>query len=156
MAIKTIRDHLAENPVFSGFDGDTLDLVAGCGHNVHFEAGDQLLREGTDADAVILLRHGDVAIEVAAPQKDPLIVETLHEGDIVDWSWLVPPYRNMSDARALTDVRAISLDAGCIRGKCDDYPKLGYQMFKHWLPHLAGRIRAQRLQVLDLYGADAG
>lgn len=156
MQIKSIRQILEDHPAFEHFDDEALDLVAGCGTNQTYDAGQMLFREGDDARKVFILRRGDVAIEISAPQKDPLVVETRHPGDIVDWSWLVPPYRAMSDARAITDVGAISLDADCILGKCDAHPGLGYQMFKQWLPHLASRVRAQRLQLLDLYGSNAG
>lgn len=154
MTIRTIRTILEEHPAFQHFDSEALDLMAGCGSNQHFSAGDMICREGEPVTKVIILRRGDAAIEVAAPQKGPLIVESLHPGDLVDWSWLVPPYRAMSDARAVTDVSAIALQADCVLRKCDEHPDLGYQMFKLWLPHLAGRVRAQRLQLLDLYGSD--
>jgi CRP-like cAMP-binding protein len=84
-----------------------------------------------------------------------LTVETVHPGDVLDWSWLVPPYRTMSDARAVTDVAALRLDAACVRRKCDEAPALGYQMFKLWMPHLARRLRVQHMQLLDLYKTDA-
>ncbi|MDJ1015571.1 MAG: cyclic nucleotide-binding domain-containing protein [Paracoccaceae bacterium] len=156
MVIKTIRDILEEHPAFKSFDDDALDLISGCGTNEHFAAGSMILREGDDASKVHILRKGDAAIEIAAPGTGPLIVETLHAGDVVDWSWLVPPRRAMSDARAVTEVSAISLDANCVLGKCDEHPNLGYQMFKLWLPHLAERVRNGRMQLLDLYGANAG
>lgn len=155
MVIHSIRDLLSGHPAFRDFDDEALDLIAGCGRNAIFPAGRLIFREGDPADTVYILRRGDVAIEVAAPGKGALIVESLHEGDVVDWSWLVPPRRAMSDARAVTDVGAIGLDATCVLKKCDEHPSLGYQMFKLWLPHLARRVRAQRLQLLDLYGADA-
>jgi hypothetical protein len=69
---------------------------------------------------------------------------------------MVPPYRHMSDARAVSEIRAVSLDAICMRGKCDGNPILGYQMFKHLLPHMALRVRALRMQLLDLYGTKKG
>jgi CRP-like cAMP-binding protein len=155
MVIHTIRDLLAEHPAFRNFDDEALDLIAGCGTNVQFEAGQLIFREGEAADKVLILRRGDAAIEVSAPGAGPLIVESLHPGDVVDWSWLVPPHRAMSDARAVTDVGAISLDAACVLRKCDEHPSLGYQMFRLWLPHLARRVQAQRLQLLDLYGGHA-
>ena len=155
MAIHGIDRILADHPVFSAFDAETLQLLAGCARNEQFAQGQTLFREGDVAEKVYILRRGDVAIEVAAPERPALIVETLHPGDVVGWSWMVPPYRSMSDARAVTEVSAVSLDANCVRGKCDEHPELGYQMFKSWLPHLTKRVRAQRLQLLDLYGAKA-
>lgn len=155
MAMRSIRDMLATHPAFRDFDADALDLIAGCGANARFAAGEMILREGEEAASVFILRRGHAAVELAMPGRGPVTVETAHEGDVLDWSWLVPPYRVMSDARAQTDVAALRLDAACIRGKCDAAPALGYQMFKLWMPHLARRLRVQHLQLLDLYGADA-
>lgn len=155
MTMRSIRDLVSEHPAFRDFDAEALDLISGCGANAHFAAGQMIFREGDPAEKVYILRRGEAAIEVAAPGKAATIVESLHPGDVVDWSWLVPPQRTMSDARAISDVSAIALDAACVLRKCDEHPSLGYQMFKLWLPHLARRVRAQRLQLLDIYGAGA-
>ncbi|MGD9295138.1 MAG: cyclic nucleotide-binding domain-containing protein [Roseobacter sp.] len=155
MVIHTIRDLLSRHPAFRDFDDPALDLISGCGTNAHFPAGQLIFREGDAADKVYIIRHGDAVIEIPAPGKGGLTLESLHEGDVLDWSWLAPPQRTMSDARAVTDVSAISLDAACVLSKCEEHPQLGYQMFKLWLPHLAQRLHAQRLQLLDLYGDDA-
>lgn len=156
MQIHGFREILAEHPVFREFDADALDLLAGCARNEHFQAGATIYAEGDAADRVHILRHGDVAVEIATPERASIIVETLHAGDVLGWSWMVPPYRHMSDARALSDVRSVSLDAACMRGKCDENPVLGYHLFKHLLPHMALRVRALRLQLLDLYGSAKG
>lgn len=147
---------LADHPVFRDFGPGMLALLAGCARNEHFSPGALIYGEGDGADKVYILRHGDVAVEIATPERGALIVETLHAGDVLGWSWIIPPYRHMSDARALSEVRAVSLDAACLRGKCDDNPALGYEMFKHWLPHMAGRVQMLRMQLLDLYGPKRG
>ena len=56
------------------------------------------------------------------PGGGTLVIETLDEGDVVGWSWLVPPYRWAFDARALDLTRAVAFDGACLRGKCDDDP----------------------------------
>ncbi len=44
------------------------------------------------------------------------------------------------------------LDAACLRGKCDDDPALGYEMYKRFAGLVRDRLQATRLQLLDLYG----
>lgn len=156
MRIYGIEKILAEHPVFKAFDKETLQLLTGCARNEHFRKGDRIFTEGDPADKVFLLRQGDVAVEIATSERSPIIVETLHPGDVLGWAWMVPPYRHMSDARALCEVRAVSLGATCTRAKCDENPVLGYQMFQHLLPHMAARVRVQRLQLLDMYGPKEG
>ena len=156
MDIHGVGEILAAHPVFKDFDKETLDLLAGCARNEHFRSGQTIYSEGDDADKVFLVREGDVAVEISAPQHEPLIVETLRSGDVLGWSWMVPPYKHMSDTRALNDVRAVSLDAVCMRGKSETNPALGYHMFQHLVPHMAKRFRALRLQLLDVYGMKKG
>lgn len=73
-------------------------------------------------------------------------------GDFVGASWLIPPYRWAFDARAVELTRATSIDAACLRGKCEADHDLGYEMMKRFLPPLVKRLHATRLQLLDVYG----
>ncbi|MDE3080942.1 MAG: cyclic nucleotide-binding domain-containing protein [Paracoccaceae bacterium] len=152
MTIRRFDDILAAHPLFKGFDADTIALFAGCAKHEHFAPGSRIFAEGAPADRFFILTKGDVALEIATPERAPLIVETLHPGDLFGWAWMTPPYRHTNDAVAQSEVRAISLDGACLRRKCEATPALGYRMFQEWVPHLMTRIRALRLQTLDLYG----
>ena len=103
---------LAEHPFFAEFSAEHHELVAGCGRNHRFDAGQYIFREGDAADEFFLIRHGRVALEIAAPGQAPIVFSTLGEGEIVGASWLVPPFRQMFDARAVELTRAIGLDGG--------------------------------------------
>ena len=142
-----------EHPFFAGLEEGFCTLVCGCAKNVRFEAGQYLFHEGAQADQFYLLRHGRVALELNGPGRGPVIFQTLGTGEIVGVSWLIPPYRWTYDARALTLVRAISLDAACLRQKCEADHDLGYAMMKRFMPVLIERLQATRLQILDVYGA---
>jgi len=79
----------------------------------------------------------------------------LAEGEILGVSWVIPPYRWTYDARALDLLRAIAIDAACLRQKREADHDLGYEMMKRFLPILVQRLQATRLQILDVYGAPA-
>ncbi|TFH87046.1 cyclic nucleotide-binding domain-containing protein [Billgrantia azerbaijanica] len=145
---------LGEHPFFAGLAAEHGRLVAGCARNRRFAAGEYLFREGEAADEFYLIRHGQVALETRVPGRAPLVFATLGEGEIVGASWLLPPYRWMFDARAVTLTRAIGLDAACLRGKCEADHHLGYDMMKRFLPIVVKRLHDTRLQVLDVYGDD--
>lgn len=146
---------IREHPFFAGLGETFCALVCGCAKNVRFEAGQYLFREGDPADQLYLIRHGRVALELTAPGRGALTVQTLAEGEIVGVSWLFPPYRWMSDARAVSLVRAIAVDAACLRQKCEADHDLGYELMKRLVPVLVQRLQATRLQILDVYGAHA-
>jgi CRP/FNR family transcriptional regulator, cyclic AMP receptor protein len=153
--MQTLEAILAEHSFFRGLRPEDLRLIAGCGSNVHFEAGKYIFREGDPADLFYLIRHGKVALEVFSPERGPLQILTLEEGEILGWSWLVPPYRMRFDARAVEETRATSFDGACIRKKCEEDPRLGYELLKRFAQILGERLHATRLQILDVYGTRA-
>ena len=61
--METIDDLLSRHPFFKGLKPEYLALIAGCGQNVHFDAGAYLLREGETADRFFAIRGGSVAVE---------------------------------------------------------------------------------------------
>ncbi len=150
--LKTMEKLLHETAFFQDFGEATITLLAGCATNIVFDAGADIARQGGDADRFYLVRHGDVALEIAIPHRDALIVETVHAGDVLGWSWLVAPYRWSFDLRALSLVRAFSFDAVCLRAKMEDDHEIGYQIMKRFMPVVAQRLFGARLQLSDLYG----
>lgn len=153
--MKEISDLLGEHPFFTGLADEHLALVAGCGTNVRFEADQVILTAEEPADLFYVLRRGKAAIEIDTPRKGPLVIETVGAGDILGVSWLLPPYRWAFDARAVEETSAVALDAACLRGKCDDDPVLGYELYKRFAGLIRDRLTATRIRVLDLYGGDA-
>ncbi|CAA7613553.1 cyclic nucleotide-binding domain-containing protein [Magnetospirillum sp. UT-4] len=144
-----------EHPFFQGIDAKLRALLVGCAANERFEAGQFLFREGQDSNKFFLIRAGTVAVEIDVPGKAPIIIETIGEGEVAGWAWVVPPHRATFDARAMTLVRAVSFDAKCLRGKMDADPALGYEVLRRFVPMMAHRLSAARMQMLDLYGPGA-
>ena len=104
--MRTIAEYLPEHPFFAGLDESVAALVAGCAVNVHFRPGQHLFHEGEPADAFYVIRHGRVSIEVRTAAGPSVVVDTVHDDDVVGWSWLVPPYRWRFDARATEETSA--------------------------------------------------
>src|SRR5208282_2942915 len=142
---------IAEHPFFAGLDHRFMTLLVGCASNVRFEAGTYIFRGGGEANEFYLIRAGKVALEMHAPQHKPIIVSTLGEGEILGWSWLLPPYHWKFHARAVGDTRAIALDGKCLRTKCEENHDLGYELVKRFAYIVDQRLEATRLQLLDVY-----
>lgn len=152
METRSIDTLLAEHPFFAGLEPKDLELIAGCATNVRFAAGDKVFSEGEEADHFYVIRFGRVATEIRAPGRGPIAIQTLDEGDVLGWSWLFPPYRWAHDARALDLVRAVAFDGACLRRKCDEDPRLGYELMKRFAQVIIERLGNTRLQLLDVYG----
>lgn len=156
MPTTDIRDLLAAHPFFEGLPGTDLELIAGCGTNVHFRVGEVLFAEGEPADTFYVLRRGRVAIETHLPQRQVVVLATHGSGDVVGWSWLFPPHRWTFQARSVEDTSAIALDGACLRTKCDDDGDLGYRLMRRFARLVTDELAATRLQLLDLYGGPGG
>jgi len=150
--MQTLEPVLAEHPFFQGLAPEYLRVLVGCASNVRFEAGQQIFREGEEANEFYLIRHGKVALEVYVPGRGSITIQTLGVGEILGWSWLVPPYQWRFDARAVELTRAIALDGKCLRTKCEDDPRLGFALLKRFAHVMTERLQATRLQLLDVYG----
>jgi CRP/FNR family cyclic AMP-dependent transcriptional regulator len=149
--MKTIEELLSEHPFFHGLDDQWIELVAGCAGNTHLSPGGYLFREGSAADTFYLIRRGQVAIEVPTPTGQ-VVIQTAHDGDVVGWSWLVPPYRWTFDARATEETSLIGFDGACLRGKCETDPALGYALLQRVVRVMSAHVHSARVRMLDLYG----
>lgn len=153
MATKKDMDHiLKEHPFFKGMSKDSFNVLCGCAANERVNAGEYIVREGEPADKFYLLRSGSVALEFHVHGRDPIILETLHDGDIFGWSWIVPPYKWSYDIRAISLSRLVALEASCLRKKLEKDHSLGFDLYSRFIPILAKRLTSARLQLVDMYG----
>ncbi|MFH1862178.1 MAG: cyclic nucleotide-binding domain-containing protein [bacterium] len=150
--METLEPILAEHPFFKGLEKKYLELVVGCASNVRFDAEQIIYREGEPSDQFYLIRHGRVGLEINVPHRGPITIQTISDGEILGWSWLVPPYKSRFTARAYELTRTIALDGKCLRTKCEADHELGYEFFKRFADIIVQRLQATRLQLLDIYG----
>jgi len=153
MEMHTLETIIADHPMFAGLEASFIDLAVGCASNVRIEPNAYITREGEESNQMFLIREGRVALEIHAPARKPLVIETLGPGDIIGWSWLVPPHFWRFNARAINSTRVIALDAKCLRTKCEANHELGYEILKRFAPIIERRLEATRLQLLDVYAA---
>jgi CRP-like cAMP-binding protein len=150
--VRTIADELPAHPFFRGLDSDALAMLAGCAVNAQARPGEYLFREGDPADSFFVLREGRVALEMRLP-TGAAILDTAEQGEVLGWSWLVPPYRWTFDGRAVEHVRVVRFDGACLREKCAADPELGYALTQRIVRVMSARLHSARVRLLDLYGA---
>jgi len=137
-------------------DSSNLSTMESCSlGEVSWKKGDWILTTGDLATRCFLLTSGDVQIETTPPGRKETLLQTIHGGDVLGWSWFIPPYRWAFDARAATDVTAVALDAAKLREAADAEPRFGYALTKKMFFLVADRLQATRLQLMDLYGPRA-
>ena len=148
----TLDDLLAEHPFLEDMSEPARQIIAGCARNTRADPGEYIARQGDLADHIYLIRHGLVRVQTRIPGRDPAVIETLGDGDILGWSCLVPPYCWRFDVRASHLTRLTSLDAICLRRKCNEDHRLGYQIYQRVLPAMAHTIDGQRHKMMELSG----
>jgi CRP/FNR family transcriptional regulator, cyclic AMP receptor protein len=149
--MRTIEQLLEQVPALQPLAPEHRDTLSGCARNQVFEPGARIMREGDPADAFYVIREGRVALETVVPARGAVILQTLEDGDLLGWSWLVPPYRTAFDARSMGTTHAIAFDGACLRGKCEADPALGYDLLKLLSGVFVERLQDTRLRLLDLY-----
>jgi CRP-like cAMP-binding protein len=127
--------------------------VAQAAREVSFPAGAVLFAEGGPAARCWLIRDGRVALETRVPGRAPVVVHTLGPGDLVGWSWLIPPHQWQYTAVARGAVLAAELDAARLRALADADPALGYPLALGLLEAATARLQSTRPRLLDLYGS---
>jgi len=154
-AVETMKRILADHPFIKAIGEQYLDFIAEYSAIVRFNAGEFIFHAGEDAERFYLLRHGKVAIETFTPDRGAVIVQTIGEGDLLGWSWFVPPYKWAFDALAIELTRAVAVDAKYVREKCEKDMNLGYLVHQFVSQIIGQRMEATRMQLLDIYGDHA-
>ena len=147
--MQSLEQIIKQHSFFKSLEQKYIDFIVGCTTNAFFKPEEVILKEDENADKFYLIRSGKVAIYIGKPRE--ITVQTIGEGEILGWSWLVPPYRYRFSAKATENTRALSLDGKCLREKCEKNPDLGYELLKRIVSVLTDRLEATRLQLLDIY-----
>jgi CRP-like cAMP-binding protein len=140
----------------SGLDDTALDVVAGNASECAFAAGRRIFDEGKPAAGCWLIRSGRVALETIVPGRGDTVVQTLGAGELLGWSWLVPPFRWHFSATAFDAVTAYRIDTESLRREAEADPELGYRLALGMLEVLLARLQSTRARLLDLYASPRG
>ncbi len=140
MAPRDLAAALAAHPFLAGVDHGHVEQLADAAGERTWPAGAWLFRHGGVADVFHLVVAGRVALEVADPGHDSIIVETLRPGEPLGWSWLFPHRTWAFDARAVEDTTTLELDAGRLRALMDEDAEFGRDFALR-----VGRVAVDRL-----------
>jgi len=147
----TIETIVQGHPFFTGLRPEYIEELIQCAGYVHYETGEKIFREGNEADRFFLIGRGRVSLEVSIPNRGIVPMMTIHEGDVVGWSWLFPPYKWQFDARALEACQAVTFNGHCLRDRCKQDHELGYELMRRFAQVMMQRLQATRMQLLDVY-----
>ncbi len=151
-----VKALLAQHPFTHGLPEDDLQKLSALARVEEFAPGMYLLREGKVLDHFYLIVSGHAAVELYLPERGVLRLQTLGPGDVAGWSWALPSRRATFDVRAISSLKAIVMDAGALLDLFSRDPELGFRFLRQLLGVVSDRVRAARLQLLDMYAAPTG
>jgi CRP/FNR family transcriptional regulator, cyclic AMP receptor protein len=144
---KRVREHL----FLHGLNHEQLTLLADCALPAHFQAGEIIFRERETADRFYLITGGRVVLESGAEYGEPVVIETIEPGDVLGWSWMLPPYRWHFTARAVEPTEAIFFAGPILRQYCDRDQLLGFELHKRISAVMMKRLQAARTKMLAIH-----
>jgi CRP/FNR family cyclic AMP-dependent transcriptional regulator len=128
--------------VLSDLEPSKLKKLLPLAHDANFEPGDIIFREGDRSRNLHLIVSGEIALETATTR-----VQTLHAGEAMGWSALMPGSRTHFQARALTPVTTVAFSGDSLRAACNRDPEIGYALMSNLLELVTERLDATRMQL---------
>ena len=104
--------------------------------------GQLLLRQGQEADAFYLIQSGQVALSVTTPRGEEVPIQNVRPGEVVGWSWVVPPHRWQYNGRAVQEVQGIAFNAQWLHDLHERDNSLGYHLLRQLVTAMAERMAA--------------
>lgn len=145
-------DQLREqSPLLRALSNSEFELFESASTERLLPANAILFEEAGLADAFYFVAVGKVGLELTAPGKEPIVIQTLGPGDLVGVSWLFQPYRWNWRARAVVDTDLVAVDATVIRAHLEGNRDLALEVLTVVAAEVVNRLHRTRIQLLDLY-----
>jgi len=141
---------LEAHPFVADFKPEHRARLGSMAKEVHFESNEVIFREGDDYSVLYLLVEGMVALELEVPEH-VLRVQTLYGGDVFDWSAVLRHTAKHFQARALDRVTALAIEGEDLLAAFQSDPEFGIAFMLRLMGVVSERLRATRLQLLDMY-----
>ncbi len=143
-------------PLLEQLSPEVRERLFAASSEVTYRAGQRLFLSGQPAEGCWIIRSGHVALDLTVPGRGDVVVQTVGPGDMLGWSWLIPPYRWQFGAQAAADVAAVRLDTARLKAIADQDPAFGYALVLAMFQAVTHRLQATRARLLDLYDNPGG
>jgi CRP/FNR family transcriptional regulator, cyclic AMP receptor protein len=135
-----------------GLEADQQDRIVKIASSRAWNAGITVFREGDPDSSLYVVEKGRVAIDIVVPGRGRMTILTVGPGEVFGWSSLFFQAPKTASARTVEPTSALVLAADPLRELCDADPHLGYLVTRRILDVVSERLKATRLQLLDIYG----
>ena len=141
---------LAKHPFLRGLTRDQLVLLADCALPAHFNPTEIIFHEGENAKLFYLIEKGKVVLESGKDHGEPVVIDTIGAGDLLGWSWMMPPYVWQFTARAVGPTEALYFMGTILRDYCERDHALGFELHKRMSEVMMKRLQAARKKMVSI------
>ncbi len=144
---------------FDGLDPDFLQDLAESATKKNYADRELVIKRGSKADSFFIVTMGHINIvtdkleSIEESDPAPVAIQTLGPGEVLGWSWLVPPHQWRFDAKAVGATEVLEVDGQWLRDRCEQDASLGYEILKRLTKLMADRLYATRCQLSMHSGA---
>ncbi|NOZ71428.1 MAG: cyclic nucleotide-binding domain-containing protein [Chloroflexi bacterium] len=151
MTPETVPKLLQELEFTRDLTPEQIEKLASLAFEVSFPENFTIFRERDAGELLYLIKSGQVALYVSVPGQGRKTILTLGPGQILGWSALFPTGRKTASARTVSPTEAIAFNAAQLRETMEEDRDLGYALLWRIADVIASRLRATRLQLLDIF-----
>lgn len=153
MVDESIAKELGTFEFFSGLAPEHIQFLAGRARRRRFDGAHVIHRHGDSATTFYVVSKGHISIEVPAILGPTLFLQHLGPGEMLGWSWLIPPYQWSFLIRTEEPVEVIEFDGRAVLAKCESDPKFGYEILKRVSALMSERLAHARQRMIDEWSA---
>lgn len=130
---------------------ETQERLAKLGALQRFEADEVLLQESEETVEMGILISGRLALQMLVPGRGVVTILSVEPGDVFGWSAIVPPATAQSTVVATEAGTALVFRGADLRAALHEDHALAASLYPRVLQAVSRRLRATRLQLLDLF-----
>ena len=155
MTTVEVHTALADHPFLVGLPESDIAKLTELAFAVRFQPEQIIFREGDPSSFFYLVVTGHIALELQAPGR-VFRIETVGDGEDLGWSSLLESVNKQFQARCLEPTSALAFDGPRLIALCQDDAEFGFRLMRKVVATVADRLRATRLQLLDVYAKRGG
>jgi CRP-like cAMP-binding protein len=134
--------------LFGGLDEGQMKKILATGREIPMEKGQQIFKEGQEANGVYVLRSGAVELITVLDENVDLPISLLRNpGDVFGSSALVPPWQYSLSARCVEEGTLFCMGTAALRKLAAEDRDIGWQMMTNLAAHFLDRLKETRQEV---------
>lgn len=146
---ENLTNYLASHTIFTGLAPEHLEILTQYAQEKVFPEGELLFKQDDKAEHFFIVREGAVTVEVPSIYGPPLEVQTIGPGEVLGWSWLIPPYTWAFEANADTESTVLVFDGKPVLARCEKQPEFGYALMKQFAGLMSERLAKARIKMME-------